>query len=300
MWVKGFFALWICFFCSVVFAQDNFFPNQTTLPLKFNTGNKIHGLPSTVVEIQGKMIPLLLDTGASKSEILLTNHALEGINIHFTGEEHCTQITSKKTCFRELLIPELKIGNFFLHDVKGQLVKFWNSEAKKNFVGTQASQNGLIGLGFLAKFNVLLDYPHEHVTLVAAKHSLIGFSTEHWINIPFQIQGGIVTSVILNNKPATLIWDTGAIPSKIKSSVNFGEIAPCTADKTYRQTHCSLLWSSLSFVGDNQIYLPKTWFLIDDTLPSDIPFDGFIGSNFYEENLVYFDFDNHKIYIGDA
>lgn len=46
---------------------------------------------------------------------------------------------------------------------------------------------------------------------------------------------------------------------------------------------------------DNQLF-PSTWFSVVDIPPS-APFDGLIGSNFYAENLVYFDFDSHKIYV---
>ncbi|MCP0914551.1 hypothetical protein NKV53_09385 [Legionella sp. 27cVA30] len=54
---------------------------EAVLPLKFNTGNEIHGLPSCDIEIQGKKIPVILDTGASKYELALSRYALKNINV---------------------------------------------------------------------------------------------------------------------------------------------------------------------------------------------------------------------------
>ena len=42
--------------------------------------------------------------------------------------------------------------------------------------------------------------------------------------------------------------------------------------------------------------LPNTWFKVTN-LPSYAPFDGLLGSNFYSENLVYFDFDKQQIFV---
>jgi hypothetical protein len=40
---------------------------QTTLPLEFNTGNPApYGMASTVITIEGKTFPIIVDTGAKK------------------------------------------------------------------------------------------------------------------------------------------------------------------------------------------------------------------------------------------
>jgi hypothetical protein len=43
--------------------------------------------------------------------------------------------------------------------------------------------------------------------------------------------------------------------------------------------------------------LPNNWFKVISTLPPIAPFNGLVGSNFYQNNLIYFDFDSHKIFV---
>lgn len=61
---------------------------QTTLSLQFNTGNPApHGMPSTFISVQGKEIPIILDTRAMKSEVVLSEHALVNIKVNYTGKQ---------------------------------------------------------------------------------------------------------------------------------------------------------------------------------------------------------------------
>lgn len=56
----------VLIFTNYVFAQ-NIDLKQTKLPLQFNTGNPApYGMPSAVITIQSKKIPLIFDTGAQK------------------------------------------------------------------------------------------------------------------------------------------------------------------------------------------------------------------------------------------
>ena len=51
--------------------------------------------------------------------------------------------------------------------------------------------------------------------------------------------------------------------------------------------------------GDSHLgctLIPNTWYKVMK-IPSQAPFDGLMGSNFYRNNLVYFDFGSHKIHV---
>lgn len=99
---------------------------EAVLPLKFNTGNEIHGLPSCSIEIQGKNIPVILDTGASKYELALSRYALNNINVVYHAKKECSKTISAEFCAETFIIPKLKIGPFFLHDIKGIVMpKLW-------------------------------------------------------------------------------------------------------------------------------------------------------------------------------
>jgi predicted aspartyl protease len=281
---------------SLTVLAENTLATETYLPLQFNTGNPApYGIPSTIITIQSKAIPILFDTGASKSDITLSEHALKNIHVLFTGKKICFNAFDGRHCQKEFIVPEIKIGDFLLKNVKGLLVsKLWDSHHDKGFIATEASQNGVIGFNFLSQFNVLLDYPSSKVTLIKRNTALNHYDVTNWVSIPFE--NHLLTHLKLNNRPMTMIWDTGAIPSVIKKSVvNYFKSMPCPRNAPYFGKDCSAIEANFFSTAQNQL-LPNTWFKITD-IPSYAPFDGLIGSNFYRENLVYFDFDNHRIYI---
>ena len=79
------FAGMVCLLATSAFAA----PYETTLPLQFNTGDKNDGLPSTVITIQNKQIPIILDTGTIDIDIALSHEALKGTQVYFTGKDSC-------------------------------------------------------------------------------------------------------------------------------------------------------------------------------------------------------------------
>lgn len=91
---------------------------QTTLPLEFNTGNPApYGMASTVITIEGKTLPLILDTGAKKYGLALTNEALKKIHVQFTGKFICSNSLTGKHCEKEFIVPEVKLGSFTIKNV---------------------------------------------------------------------------------------------------------------------------------------------------------------------------------------
>ncbi|WP_158616482.1 DDE-type integrase/transposase/recombinase [Legionella septentrionalis] len=69
---------------------------------------------------------------------------------------------------------------------------------------------------------------------------------------------------------------------------------PCPRDAYYNESGCSLIKTQL-FSIDKEI-IPNNWFMLS-SLDKSIPFDGFVGSNYYEKNVLFFDFNNKFIYI---
>lgn len=143
---------------KTVLAEENSL-TQTSVPLKFDVGNPApYGGPSTVITIQGKSIPILFDTGAKKSDLVLSKHALKNIRAKFTGKQICFKAMDGQHCQKEFLIPEVTIGSFVIQNVKGTLMtKLWGGK-DESFRETEASRNGVIGFNLLSKFNVLLDW----------------------------------------------------------------------------------------------------------------------------------------------
>lgn len=282
------------FFAEIAFAEPNSI-TQTSLPLQFNTGNPApYGLPSTVITIQGKSIPLIFDTGADKDELVLGQDLVKKLKVVFTGKKICGTAVDGKFCGREFIIPEVKLGDFIVKNVKGsEITHLWDSHDNTGFQETAAARNGVIGLALLSKFNILLDYPQAKAILVQPKNKLFTYDIDHWIAIPFSDR--LRTSLKLNGKLMTMGWDTGSIPSIIKqSSVQDLKKAACPSNAPYAKD-CSGIITTIfqTTKGEN---LPNTWFKIRD-IPAAAPFDALLGSNFYANNLIYFDFDHHAVYI---
>ncbi|QLH41807.1 MAG: hypothetical protein HWD59_03165 [Coxiellaceae bacterium] len=148
----------------------------------------------------------------------LTEEALKGVPVKFPGTETCTHSLSGKNCYKDFVVSEVKIGDFILHDVKGQLIKeLWDNKHNKNFKETAASRNGVVGVTLLKNFNILLDYAHAKAILTDKNQTKIaGYNMENWTHVPFTLSHGISTQALINGKAAVLVWDTGAIPSGIR------------------------------------------------------------------------------------
>ncbi len=285
----------LCLNCAAVAKPE---ASQSVLPLKFDTGNPApYGLPSTVINIAGKEYPIIFDTGAKKYGLALTKKALEGIQVRFTGKKICSTSVRGRDCLDEFIIPEVQLGEFTVKNVKGVVLeksKLWGGNGQ-GFKETEASQNGLMGFPLLSEFNLLLDYSHAKLVIVKPHSKPAGYSVDQWIAIPFQ--GHLLTKLNFDNKPVLLSWDTGSLPSVIKESYASDiQKTPCPTSAPYAKKDCSSVQST-SFSTTEGRQLPKIWFMTINTIPPIAPFDGLVGSNFYANNLVYFDFDQKLIFV---
>ena len=155
-----------------------------------------------------------------------------------------------------------------------------------------------MGFSLMARFNVLLDYPHSKIIFLKPHTKPTTYNIQNWIAIPFT--GHLFTRLNFNNKPVLLSWDTGALPSVIKKSyASQFDQKPCPTDAPYARRNCISV-KTTSFTTLNGLKLPDNWFVVTNSLPSVAPFDGLIGANFYANNPVYFDFDHHVICVAPS
>lgn len=287
----------LLFLTHAVFAQSAK-SSETMLPLQFDTGNPApYGMASTVITIEGKPFPIIVDTGAKKYGLALTKEALSQIHFQFTGKLICSNSTTGKHCEKEFIIPEVKLGTFTVKNVEGILVEhLWGGNDDK-FKATEASRNGLLGYALLSKFNILLDYKNSEITLVKPGNTVTQYNIAKWSAILFD--NHLHAKLNADGKLLTFSWDTGAIPSIIsrKAAADFKQMH-CPKNNPYKESidNCLRVNIASLLTTDNEFISNNTWFSVTD-IPENAPFDGLIGSNFYANNLVYFDFDNHKIYV---
>lgn len=164
-----------------------------------------------------------------------------------------------------------------------------------NFKHTEASKNGVIGLRLLSRYGLLLDYANSRAILTQASMPPKDYDIIPWIKIPFNFQGGILTTAKINGEIKKLIWDTGANPSIIRATNLINKASrPCPLGAYYNESECSVIKTQQFSI--NKEIIPNNWFMLS-SLDKSIPFDGFVGSNYYERNVLFFDFKNKFIYI---
>ena len=275
----------IGFFTSGLAANSD----EIILPIYFSP----NGDPIASIQIQNHKIPLIFDNGASKSSIVLSKNIIKKLNLRIipTDKKVCTlDDTGKKTCRTVYTIPELKIGSITMHNIPCELMdKLWGGHRDEGFIWFEAAKNGVIGLNLLRQFNILADFKNSKVILSTLGKYPHQYDIKNWIQIPFSYEYGITTIAKINGVDTTLVWDTGANNSIMKST------AKILAEKKYCESKNdpSCYFETTTFiVGDKQ--LPKTRFSIQK---DELPFDGLIGSSFFKEHKAFFDFKNNMLFI---
>lgn len=289
-------------FVLLIFSQPTFSQTerqltQTTLPLQFVVGDPPPYLePTTTITIEGKSFPIIFDTGAKKVGLILSEAALRQLTVKFTGQKICFKMVHGQYCEKEFIVPKLMLGSFILENVHGAVLpNYWNDLGLDRNKASIALANGMMGFPLLAQFNFLVDPQRSQLVLVKPHHQPKGYDIQNWPAVSFA--GHLTTTLKLDGKSVTILWDTGAIPSIIKQTIaKHFSITPCPLDfPGAKEKNCSLVETHSLTTTKNEA-LPNTWFKVVP-LPSYAPFDGLIGSNFFANHLVYFDMDHHKIFV---
>jgi len=279
-----FFAM-IGIFTSCLAANSD----EIVLPIKLSP----QGFPVATIQIQGNDIPLIFDNGASRTTITLSQEIVKKLALKMTAtnKKSCHHDDSgKETCLNVHNIPEIKIGQMTMHNVScEQMDKLWGGHYDEGFVWFEAAKNGVIGLDLLRQFNVLVDYKNAQVILTKLGEYPSQYDVKRWTQVPFTNKYGITTAAKINGVDATIVWDTGANKSIIKTTSKI--FAGKTSCESNNDPSCYFETTTF-IVSDKQ--LPKTKFSIQK---DELPFDGMIGSDFIEDHKVFFDFKNNVLFI---
>jgi hypothetical protein len=274
--------------------------NKTVLPLSFGSGFKKPNISLAIpVEINGKTIPLIFDMGAY-SNIIISADVIKDVKIHYTGKKIRGLSPLGIFYSRQFVLPILKIGDFTLHDIVGKITtKKWAGEKYWKFDNfkTLALKNGVVGLSVWKRFNVLVDFRRYRITLYK-KGTYPNINFAKWIKVPFQTKYGFIgTNSKIDGVKVRLTWDTAHIPSQIKPFAALKNQSYSCPKEFNLMSDNLKCFTSTNFISSNK-KLPNTTFLFKDLgLPKFVPIDGFIGTNYFFENEVFFDFKNNVMYI---
>lgn len=287
---------------SSAFASTTF--DKLTLPIDLTTGFDIpYAIPAVNLTIENTQIPLLLDTGfGSNADLVISDKLAKRLNLHYTGKKDCSLSQSGKDCFDEVIIPSVKLQNQVFHNLVGFVShgEWGGAQYYKNFKKTIAYDNGVITLKFLKQFNILLDYKNNVVELYdinTRPYEILN----RWDKIKFNIvKGNIVSPLNFKNHKVNLIWDTAFLPSQLKKSL-FGqtETEQCPSNMYgffdfNKHTKCfySKNYPIVSSLIPNAVFAVK-----DIGVPDFVPIDGFVGSDYIYDHVIFFDFKSSFIFI---
>lgn len=271
--------------------------NYTVIPLLFHTS----WYPSVIVTIEGKKIPIQFDLGAAKVEIALSEKILKQFHqaIIYTGKmNNGKDARGVITTVREFILPQVELGGLVINNIKGV-----ESAIDKNpsYGGgappPEDAKNGLIGLGFVGKYSIIIDYKHAKLILINGHGYPPGYAVGSWQKIHFMLDGNVITDAKANGKEIKLLWDTGARFNMIKTTVKIpGETTRCLETViTELGLDRNICKGTIINMMIDSHYFGKEIFY---TRPMQgVPVDGIIGEPFFKTHMVYINFAERIIAI---
>ncbi len=226
--------------------------------------------PVMSVQINGVAMPLLLDLGGG-SAVSLTQKELLLVKPTFIGKSNTYIFTNgEKFVSRHFVLEQVKLGSLSLTSVSGREFH------RPSF--SPSDLPGHIGFGILGQYQSVINYPQKTITLFDPDAPSVTVDECEGSSISkLDIQEHTVRSrVSFGGKESYLFaWDTGASHNIVDRLV-------------YSDTELP----NLIIGGESYGVTPVKQMSI-----SGAPFDGLIGFDFFNNNVVCFDFARHIVGI---
>lgn len=217
-------------------------------------------------------IPSTLKIGIGcRFPLFLQQETLDGINKQFLGTEIYHTIDGHQQETPYYLVPNLKIEDLVL----------------KNVVVYQGHYD-FLGKNLGGEFNLLLDFPHDRITVCDSFSKLKNkqIANKNWIQLPFEMhRTGIAFNVVTDFGMRKLVLNTESAISCLSSHV-----FPNDARLPYISSSFALSGHRFPNVIFESIELPEDLNEID----------GFIGMDFLKEHAMYIDYSNKMAYIAPS
>jgi len=170
-----------------------------------------------------------------------------------------------------------------------QVIEDYHDNEYREWFSSRLDAYGFIGRGMLSQYKVVIDYLRQELTLIAPQAPTEQLALCEGIELPL-VQGqdwGLVSKVETEIGELVLVWDTGTPASGVlKKRTDLSDLDFSDGD----------IFSTEKFIINGHDFGPETLEVWDWTENSP-PIDGFIGHDFFAENVVCIDFPNYKIVI---
>lgn len=257
---------------------SSFASPQTVVPLKLK-----HRLAVVVVKIEGKDIPLLLDSG-DQSPLALRQSVIDQIGPARISESFSGQDVKGIFQAPKYRVSHVQIGEARFDDAIARLDVHSPSNQP-----VELGQEGLLGTGLFKSYEVVIDYPHRKMTLVTdnSTSTLCQGAPVPFAPLPPNNQPREpLTRAETDIGPVALWWDTGAQASVLSRAFLEQLHANLAKDD-------SLTTSKLRLGGTD--FGPWRFETREVSLPPF--FNGFLGYDFFARHVVCFDFPHKQLLI---
>lgn len=284
----SYFVLKLCFLLFFFHIEAISFANQNKsidnfyiIPLEF-----INNTPYINTIIENKKVKLILDTGAGTAIYLRKGILKDLKKIKFTGQyDQSVDAGGRIQKMPFFVLENIQAADYSVNKVAGIEYKPWgiqisdgNSQATNNSARKNI-EDGIIGLKFFQKNNVIIDYPKKRLIVLKPGTIHPDYSKTNWKSSRLSTSDNILTlEARLEGRPYTFLIDTGSTGSILKKTL--------LADMNKRDVNKILL---NSFVISGKNYGPIDFFTYD---LFGAQFDGLLGHDFFSQNVIFLDFQN--------
>jgi len=266
------------------------------MPTKVSIAN----IPLIEVDIQNAKYLLKMDLG-SKFQLTLSEHVLDQLNKKNAGTLLGRDMYGNAYETPAYLIPLIKIGDFSWVDVMVNRESNDFTSKTTLWVDTNKSKDyfedrmGTIGRGLLEKRNLLLDF-HNSIIFISNDIKRLkksGYFLEEFRKCSFEIgRTGLILIINTDVGKIRFSLDTGSTVSFIRSS-----FLPNDISKKKKHGLSFVITSKFEMAGKD---FGNMHLYLQDITPELSEIDGILGMDFLKNHIVYIDYQDKVIYVGDS
>jgi hypothetical protein len=267
----------ICFliilFNSLCFANNQ--AGHETLELEF-----VNNLPFIKLQVEGKEVKCLLDTGARNHVLVLDKEIIAKLQTlkEFPRKDKSSDITGKEYIGRKYILPKFNIGQIKFLKVRLAEDTNWGFNS-----GEAIKKDGVVGLALFENKAIIIDYPNKKFILINDGKTPENYDIDNWQELDFKLDlnGLSMYANVDNNGLKRFILDSGANVSIIKPSSLGREDCKILLDKNKCGYNVDKFLVKSFNLGPILLYLQEM------ALPQ---IDGILGYNFLADKIIYIDF----------
>jgi hypothetical protein len=233
-----------------------------------------------MIRINGHKVPVTIDL-AQIAPVSLQQSIVDEVKAVAMGDSHASSDAHDTGTVPLIKVQHIELGGMMFSNVDGYI------DTRVPTTQTAAAPRGVIGLGLLRSFKVILDYKHKSIAFIQSRPSGAGSDACTGTKVPFMPEwhGAPIAKAHTDLGDLLLVWDTGAARAVIRKQ---------SVDDLHATVSNQMV--SLPYVQFGDAGMGAMDFHVVDyaQLPGT---DGFIGNDFLANHVVCIDFPGARLLI---